>query len=223
MAEIERDEENLPEEAEVSLDEQELVERYERGEFRDDRPSEVVIEEVSEAMTEDKERKIFFASLFLAGKPLELKFFKKMFDPVNIENRLIDYAEAFNAADTGLRVRMVSGGFQMVTDAAIIRELEAYFGEKSEMLSRASLETVAIIAYKQPVTKTEVDEIRGVNSSGTMRYLLDRNLVKVIGRKDVPGKPLLYATTKYFMEYFGVTNLSELPTFREWQELKKDS
>ena len=146
-----------------------------------------------------------------------------MLNSLNLENRLINYAEEFNKLRIGVRIRMVSGGYQLVADSDVTVFLEKYFGEKTESLSRASLETAAIIAYRQPVTKAEVEEMREVNSSGTMKYLLDKNLIKVVGRKQVPGKPLLYATTKYFLEYFGLNDLSELPTFREWQELKQNS
>jgi segregation and condensation protein B len=168
----------------------------------------------------DREKKIFYSSLFLAGEPLDNKFFRKILDPINLENRLLDYMEEYNKMSLGIKIRQVSGGFQMVTDKELFTELEPFFGEKTENLSRASLETAAIIAYKQPITRLEIDEIRGVNSSGTVRYLLDKNLVKVTGRKDVPGKPLLYSTTKFFLEYMGINDISELPTFREWQELK---
>lgn len=222
LGETPADEPVNPEEQE--LDEVALADRFEKGDFAElpEALEERQKEEVAENMTPALEKKLFFAALFLSGKPLEIRFLKKMFDPVNLENRLLEYAEEFNQKGTGLKVRMVSGGFQMVTDADLIEYLESHFGEKSEILTRASMETAAIIAYKQPVTKGEVDEIRGVNSSGTMKYLLDRNLIKVVGRKNVPGKPLLYATTKYFLEYFGLSDLSELPTFREWQELKQD-
>ncbi|ADD68137.1 chromosome segregation and condensation protein, ScpB [Denitrovibrio acetiphilus DSM 12809] len=168
----------------------------------------------------DKEQRIFYTSLFLSGSPLDKKFFRKVFDPINLENRLLSYVEQFNKLELGMRIRMVSGGYQMVTDKELVGALEPYFGEKTDVLSRASLETSAIIAYKQPITRIEIDEIRGVNSSGTVRYLLEKNMIKVTGRKDVPGRPLLYSTTKYFLEYMGINDISELPTFREWQELK---
>lgn len=175
-----------------------------------------------EPLSEDLEKRIFYASLFLSGKPIELATFRKMLNPLNIENRLFTYAEEFNKLKIGVRIRMVSGGYQLVTDSCVTGYLEKYFGERTEALSRAALETVAIIAYRQPVTKMEVEEMREVNSSGTMRSLLEKNLIKVAGRKQVPGKPLLYATTKYFLEYFGLNDISELPTFREWQELKQN-
>ena len=169
----------------------------------------------------DKEKKIFYAALFLSGKSLDKKFFRNIFDPMNLENRLTQYAEDFNQRDLGMKIRMVSGGYQLTADKEVFEELEPHFGERSDQLGRASLETAGIVAYKQPITRAEIDEIRGVNSSGPIKYLLDRNLIKVIGRKDVPGRPLLYSTTKFFLEYFGLNDLSELPTFREWQELKQ--
>ncbi|TYB36992.1 MAG: SMC-Scp complex subunit ScpB [Flexistipes sinusarabici] len=170
---------------------------------------------------QNKEKQMFFASLFLSGKPLNLKFFREMFDPINMENRLDEFAQQFNNMQTGLFIRKVAEGYQMVTDTAIFDELSRYFGEKAENLSKAAMETVAVVAYKQPVTKIEIEELRGVNSAGVIRQLLDKNLIRVMGRKDVPGRPMLYCTTKYFLEYFNLKTLSELPTFREWQELKQ--
>jgi len=170
---------------------------------------------------QNKENQMFFSSLFLSGKPLNLKFFRDMFDPINMENRLDDFTKEFNNLQTGLFIRKVAEGYQMVTDTAIFDELSKYFGEKAENLSKAAMETVAVVAYKQPVTKIEIEELRGVNSAGVIRQLLDKNLIRVMGRKDVPGRPMLYCTTKYFLEYFNLKTLSELPTFREWQELKQ--
>lgn len=170
----------------------------------------------------NKEKKLFYASLFLSGKPLSLTILRKIVeDPINLENRITEYIKEFNSLNLGLKIRMVSEGYQMVTQSEIYDELSEYFGEKGETLSRAALETLAAIAYSQPITKNEIEALRGVNSSGIIKNLLDRNLIKVIGRKDVPGKPLLYSTTKEFLEYFGLNSLSDLPTFREWQELKK--
>lgn len=171
---------------------------------------------------QNKEKQMFFASLFLSGRPLNLKFFRQMFEPINMENRLDSFVQEFNSLQTGLCIRKVAGGYQMVTDTAIFDELSEYFGEKAENLSKAATETVAIVAYKQPVTKIEIEDVRGVNSAGVIRLLLDKNLIRVMGRKDVPGRPILYCTTKYFLEYFNLKTLSELPTFREWQELRQN-
>ncbi len=205
------------------LDEDELAQQYDNGYFeqKEEKIQSTNESDDYEEISENIEKKIFYAALYLSGIPVEISTFSKMLNPINLENRLINYAEEFNNKGIGVRIRMVSGGYQIVADSEITIFLEKYFGEKTESLSRASLETAAIIAYRQPVTKAEVEEMREVNSSGTMKYLLDKNLIKVVGRKQVPGKPLLYATTKYFLEYFGLNDLSELPTFREWQELKQ--
>ena len=207
-----------------TLDEDELSVQFDEGYFENKEKEQAahnIIDDYEE-LSESREKRIFYAALYLSGKPVEISTFSKMLNPINLENRLISYAEEFNNMNIGVRIRMVSGGYQIVADSEVTIFLEKYFGEKTESLSRASLETVAIIAYRQPVTKAEVEEMREVNSSGTMKYLLDKNLIKVVGRKQVPGKPLLYATTKYFLEYFGLNDLSELPTFREWQELKQN-
>ena len=208
-----------------NLDEEELSKQFDEGYFEKKEEEHLLVlsEDDYEDLSENREKRIFYAALYLSGKPVELATFRKMLNSLNLENRLINYAEEFNKLRIGVRIRMVSGGYQLVADSDVTVFLEKYFGEKTESLSRASLETAAIIAYRQPVTKAEVEEMREVNSSGTMKYLLDKNLIKVVGRKQVPGKPLLYATTKYFLEYFGLNDLSELPTFREWQELKQNS
>lgn len=207
-----------------NLDEDELSKQFDEGFFekKEEEHSAVLSDDDYEELSENREKRVFYAALYLSGTPVEITTFRKMLNPLNLENRLITYAEEFNKLRIGVRIRMVSGGYQLVADSDVTVFLEKYFGEKTESLSRAALETAAIIAYRQPVTKAEVEEMREVNSSGTMKYLLDKNLIKVVGRKQVPGKPLLYATTKYFLEYFGLNDLSELPTFREWQELKQN-
>jgi segregation and condensation protein B len=166
------------------------------------------------------EKKLFYAILFLSGKVVGIKFFRKIFDPFNLENRLIEYMEHFNKLDLGLQIRFVAEGYQMVTVSELYETLVEYFGDKGDNLTRSMLETLAVVAYKQPITRIEIDEVRGVNSSAPLKALLDKNLVRVCGRKDVPGKPLLYATTNYFLEYFGMRDLASLPSFREWQEMK---
>ena len=90
----------------------------------------------------------------------------------------------------------------------------------STRLSRPALETLAIVAYKQPVTRPEVEAIRGVNIGGIVRNLMERRLVKIVGKKDVPGKPMLYGTSVEFLQYFGLKDLSALPTLKEFQELE---
>jgi len=143
----------------------------------------------------DREKRFFYSALFLSGKVLGLNFFMKVLDPINLENRLLIYMDNFNSLDLGIKIRRVGNGFQMVSDDDMYEELVKFFGDKSELLTKAMLETLAVIAYKQPIIRMEIDEIRGVNSSSAVKALLDRNLIRVAGRKDVQGKPLLYVNT----------------------------
>ena len=114
----------------------------------------------------------------------------------------------------------IAGGYQFATRreyGEVIRHLVNL--RKKKRLSQAALETIAIVAYRQPITKPEVEQIRGVNSSEIMNSLLDKNLVKIVGRKDSLGKPLLYATTNEFLRVFGLKRLEDLPKLRELEEI----
>ena len=94
---------------------------------------------------------------------------------------------------------------------------------KPVKLTRAQLEVLAIVAYRQPITRPEVDEVRGVDSGGTMKVLLDRGLLRVLGKKEEPGRPMLYGTSKEFLEFFNLKDLKDLPTLREFYELSEES
>ena len=118
-----------------------------------------------------------------------------------------------------LQIVEVADGFQLCTRPEFsdwIRKLLKL--DKSFKLSRAALDTLAIIAYKQPLTRAEVDEIRGVDSSGVVRTLLEKKIISPAGRKNVPGKPMMFRTTQKFLEYFGLRDLSEMPTLEDFNE-----
>lgn len=120
----------------------------------------------------------------------------------------------------GFCLMEVAGGFQFRTRqdmAPWIRKLKA---ARPAMLSPAALETLAVVAYRQPLVKSEIDRIRGVDASGALKGLLDKKLVRIVGRKDVPGKPIIYGTAKKFLEVFNLRDLSELPTLRELKDLQ---
>ncbi len=125
--------------------------------------------------------------------------------------------------DSGIVVSSVAGGFQWQTHPASAVWVQKLVAGKPVRLSRAQLETLAICAYRQPITRPEVDDIRGVDSSATLRLLAERGLVRVLGKKEEPGRPLLYGTTNEFLELFSLSDLSELPTLREFGELTEDS
>ncbi|MFM7840561.1 MAG: SMC-Scp complex subunit ScpB, partial [Nitrospira sp.] len=120
----------------------------------------------------------------------------------------------------GVQLIEVAGGYQIVTRleyASWIKRLAK--AKAAPKLSRSGLESLAIIAYKQPIVRAEIEQIRGVEVSGVLRTLLERKLIRMVGRKDVPGRPIMYGTTKLFLQQFGLSELSQLPPLREFKEL----
>lgn len=121
----------------------------------------------------------------------------------------------------GFCLMEVAGGFQFRTRQDLAPWIRKLKTARSAMLSPAALETLAVVAYRQPLVKSEIDRIRGVDASGALKGLLEKKLVRIVGRKDVPGKPIIYGTTKKFLEVFNLRDLSELPTLRELKDLQK--
>ena len=117
----------------------------------------------------------------------------------------------------------VAGGWLFRTNAQYAPFVRELTGGRPVRLSRAQLETLAIAAYRQPITRPEIDEIRGVDSGATLKLLLERDLVRILGKKDEPGRPLLYGTTTHFLEFFSLKSLKDLPTLREFTELSDES
>lgn len=142
--------------------------------------------------------------------------------PIDVVKRLLDeLVEEFAAPGHGLSIREVAGGYKMATKAEHHEAVRAFVKKLTPplKLSLAALETLAVIAYKQPVTTPEIMEIRGVQGASVLQTLLDRKLIAEAGRKSVVGKPILYKTTKEFLVQFGLKDLSELPTLKEFEEL----
>ena len=172
---------------------------------------------------ENKEIKsVLEAIFFIAGEPLSIDTLQKILemDSTEIERLVRELIAEYTIKNTGLFIAEVAGGIQMVTNPACAPWVKKLLSTAvPTKLSQPSLETLAIIAYKQPIIKAEIEAIRGVNSDGVVKTLLDRRLVKILGRKEVPGRPLMYGTTKEFLQYFGLKDLSELPTLKEFQEV----
>ena len=164
------------------------------------------------------------ALLFVSGNPLSADRLKSIFEEATaeqIEAQLLALRQEYDDRGAGIMLAEVAGGYQFATrpeNAAWVRKFKSV--KVSAKLSKPALETLAIVAYKQPITRSEVEAIRGVNIGGIMRNIMERRLVKIMGKKDVPGKPMLYGTTLEFLQYFGLKDLSALPTLREFQELE---
>lgn len=172
---------------------------------------------------EDKEIKsVLEAIFFIAGEPISIDSLKNILemDGAEVERLVKELIADYTIKNNGLLIAEVAGGIQMVTNPACAPWVKKLLSTAvPTKLSQPSLETLAIIAYKQPIIKAEIEAIRGVNSDGVVKTLLDRRLIKILGRKEVPGRPLMYGTTKEFLQYFGLKDLSELPTLKEFQEV----
>jgi len=177
-------------------------------------------------MDEKEIKAIIEAFMFVSGEPLSIDRLRNVLEGVDrgkIKGLLSELQHEYDMRASGLMIVEVAGGFQMVTRPELaqwIKRLKKI--KQSSRLSKPSLETLAIIAYKQPIVKAEIDDIRGVDSTGVLKGLLDKRLIKIIGRKDVPGKPILYATTREFLQYFGLKDISDLPTLKEFSDLSRE-
>ncbi|HEX4454223.1 MAG TPA: SMC-Scp complex subunit ScpB [Kofleriaceae bacterium] len=164
------------------------------------------------------------AIVFASDKPVTLQRLRQLTriaDPRRIEQALEALAQAY--ADRGIALQQVSGGYHFRTNTAYSGWVQQLIAGRPVRLSRAQLETLAIVAYRQPITRPEIDEIRGVDSSATLRLLLDRSLIRVLGKREEVGRPMLYGTTGEFLDFFSLQDLRELPTLREYSELTAES
>jgi segregation and condensation protein B len=160
--------------------------------------------------------------IFVHDHPLSLDrlaLILEEYERADIRIALEDLMEDYAHSERGIVLVQVSGGYQLRTrpeHADYIRRLNKSKGVK---FSQSSLETLAIVAYRQPVTRAEIEYLRGVDSGGVLKSLMEKKLLKILGKKDVPGKPLIYGTSREFLELFDLKDLSALPTLKEIQEL----
>jgi segregation and condensation protein B len=131
--------------------------------------------------------------------------------------------QRYASGSTGVVLVEVGGRWQLRTDPQLGAYVRRLLQVKPMRLTRAALETLAIVAYRQPVTRPEIEDLRGVDSGAVTKALLERKLIRILGKKDEPGRPLLYGTTKEFLELFSLRDLTQLPTLREFQELSEES
>ena len=173
-------------------------------------------------MQESEIKKIIEALLFASPDPLTQAKVNLVFNPdtYNLKEIVKNLNKQYDHEDHAFEIQQVAGGFQLVSKKEyeiFIRKLINKSGRLG--LSTAALDCLAIIAYKQPIGRYEVEAIRGVDSTGVLKTLLNRDLVKIKGRDNSPGRPLLYKTTNKFLEYFGLNRLSDMPKLKEISEL----
>jgi segregation and condensation protein B len=166
---------------------------------------------------------IMEAIIYVADEPVKPEQFREVFPDETeetLERALKAMVEAFNARPGGMAIREVAGGFRMTTRPEHHEQIRAYLKTRpNAKLSMAALETLAVVAYKQPVTMAEILAIRGKKSSSALHTLLEKNLVAIVGRKQVVGRPMLYGTSKEFLIHFGLNSLKDLPTLEEFAQL----
>ncbi len=171
-------------------------------------------------MTNPEIKAIAESLLFASGTPLSLRRLAELIGVVQAEVKpaLALLREECTAPGRGLVLAEVAGGYQFRTAPEYADYVKTLVREKPNRLSRAALETVAIIAYRQPITKIEIEAVRGVNVDGVLNSLLTKKLIRVMGRKDVPGRPWVYGTTPQFLELFGLSDLASLPPLPDFHE-----
>jgi len=177
---------------------------------------------------QDNRKSVIEALLLASEKPLALEQIRVVLDNLDVAEarRLIEELKLeYEEANRGIRIAEIAGGFQMITAATFAPFLKKLFKDRNtEKLSKPALETLAIIAYKQPLTRTEIELLRNVNVDGVIKSLLDKDLIRIAGRKKAPGRPCVYGTTRQFLEHFGLKSLDDLPKIEDFSALaeKKD-
>ena len=173
----------------------------------------------------EKTIRILESLLFVAEKPLSEDVIRKNtgLDLHAIREAMSCLQAFYDESCRGIVLAQVAGGWQLRTNAESAPVIRRFLKVKPLRLTRAALETLAVVAYRQPVTRAEIEDIRAVDCGAVLKALLERRLIKIVGKREEPGRPLIYGTTREFLEFFGLRDLSGLPTLREFQELSKES
>ena len=179
----------------------------------------------SKKLTAEQVRAVVESLLFVASQPLTVD---QLFETTGVDReRLVAALGAVRARlgelSFGIVLHEVGGAWQLRTAPTSAEYVRRFLKVKPQRLTRAAVETLSIIAYRQPVTRPEIEDIRGVDSGAVLKALLDRRLIKIVGKKEEVGRPILYGTTREFLEFFALKDLNALPTLREFQELTEES
>jgi segregation and condensation protein B len=168
-------------------------------------------------------KKIIEAVLFSSSKPITLKLLKKKLEEYpseEIEQALRELTSGYNNLDRAVEIAEVAGGFQMKTRPIYKEWVKRFVKEKDVGLTKSMLETLSIIAYKQPITKKEIDGVRGVDSSRAIKLLLERRLINIAGKNGDAGKKIIFRTTEKFLEVYGLRSIDDLPTYKDIASLE---
>lgn len=167
-------------------------------------------------------KSIIESLIFVSENPLGIDSIQGVLENVDkmaIQRCIDELVEEYRQLDRSYHLVNVAGGFQFRTKPEYAQWIQKSKKARGTRLTKAALETLAIIAYKQPIIRAEIETIRGVDSGWVLRALLEKKLIRILGRKAMPGRPIVYGTSRYFLEFFGLENISSLPTLREIKDL----
>jgi segregation and condensation protein B len=176
-------------------------------------------------MDKQEAKRIIEAILFVSDKPVSIATLKdvlKEIDPTEIRASIEELNNEYNSSQRSFSIKEIAGGFQMLTDPVYSAWISSLYKRPSDRMTGPALETLAIIAYRQPLTRSDIEAIRGVNVDGVLHTLEERSLIRTRGRVDGPGRPILYGTTNEFLQHFGLKSLEDLPKLKEFQESDLD-
>jgi segregation and condensation protein B len=185
-----------------------------------------VDETVESATTEigrDHLRCLLEALVFASDRPIKVNEFARAATAPSKQVKEVLAELKGEYAARGIQLDEIAGGWIFRTGVAYAPFVRELTKQRPVRLTRAQVETLSIVSYRQPITRPEVDDIRGVDSGPVLKLLLERDLVRILGKKDEPGRPILYGTTTHFLEFFGLRSLKDLPTLQEFTELNEDS
>ncbi|MFO7559658.1 MAG: SMC-Scp complex subunit ScpB [Desulfobacterales bacterium] len=171
-------------------------------------------------------KNIIESLIFVSKEPISVNQIRKILPDIStreIQQSLDDLIEDYGNKKGGFYLREIAGGYQFRSSPEYSKWISLLIQPNPVRLSKPALETLAIIAYRQPIIRSDIEHIRGVESGGIIRMLMERKLIRALGRKDIPGRPLIYATTKQFLELFDLRDLKDLPSLKEIEEFGKQS
>ncbi len=176
-------------------------------------------------MDRDEAKRIIEALLFVSDRPISINTLKEVLvdiEPTAIRTIIEGLNGEYAASNRTFNIKEIAGGFQMLTDPIYSKWISSLYKKPPDRLTGPSLETLAIIAYRQPITKSDIEAIRGVSADGVLHTLEERGLIRTKGRLETPGRPILYGTTNEFLERFGLKSLEDLPKLKEFKESDLD-